>query len=268
MSWWTRTMEQSGNGLRAMAGVTRAALASLLVASVTPALAQGELDQTQGDRAKEWQVEITPYVWFAGVDGDVTARGRTVSPSIGFSDLFDATDVAGSFLVAGQYQRWVAFTQFDYVALNTSNLDNPPAQGEVDTHSTLATLAAGYQFDMPLRGSTVDLLLGARITYFDNTVKLNGIGEFSGTKTIVDPVLMVRPSFRLTSWLRLNPTMAISALGNSDWGYELQPHLQFQITDRIAARAGYRRLYYDYKGDAVRFNGSMHGFILGLGVTL
>lgn len=263
------TIEPLGIGLRAMAGVTRAALASLLLVSwATPARAQGEPGRSQSDAEKEWKLELTPYVWFAGVDGDVTAGGRTVSPSVGFSDLLDATDLAGSFLAAGQYQRWVGFTQLDYVALDTGNLDDPPARGNVDTHSTLVTAAVGYQLDGPLKGSTIDTLLGARITHFDNEVTLNGVGKFSGTRTIADPVLMLRPSIRLTSWLRFNPTMAISALGSSDWGYELQPHLQFQISDRLAARAGYRRLYYDYEGSAVRFSGSMHGFIFGFGVTL
>ena len=62
--------------------------------------------------------------------------------------------------------------------------------------------------------------------------------------------------------------MSIGGGGDSKLTYELQPNLQYQFSNLIAARLGYRRLYYDYKGDKADFDGTFQGFTLGLGITL
>ena len=50
--------------------------------------------------------------------------------------------------------------------------------------------------------------------------------------------------------------------------WELQPQLQYSITDNIAVRVGYRRLHYKYENDRDNeFDGEFSGFIIGLGIT-
>jgi hypothetical protein len=56
-------------------------------------------------------------------------------------------------------------------------------------------------------------------------------------------------------------------VGDSDLVWELQPHFQYQFTDHVSGRIGYRRLVYDYEGDKADFDGAFHGLIVGLGVT-
>jgi hypothetical protein len=240
-----------------------AVLMGLLLTSVAmPAQAA----DTEHAADREWKFELTPYLWAAGIDADVTVRNTTVAVDVGFSDLIDKVDVGGSFLTALQYKRFVGFGQVDYVSMNTDQLDN--ATGELDSDALFATVAVGYQLNGPMKGSTIDVMGGVRLLNLDNTLTLNGRGTFEKSQTITDGVLVVRPSLPLTTWLRFSPTLAIGA-GDSDLTYELQPELQFRITDNIAARVGYRRVFYDFEGDrGNRFDGSFHGFILGVGLTI
>ena len=70
--------------------------------------------------------------------------------------------------------------------------------------------------------------------------------------------------------VRFNPTLAIGGGGGSELVYELQPQLQYQITDHVAARLGYRRVGYKIKGDnndANELNVALAGVIVGVGVT-
>src|SRR5262249_61422997 len=39
-----------------------------------------------------WQVTVIPYLWAAGLSGDVTVRGVTVSPDASFIDVLQASD--------------------------------------------------------------------------------------------------------------------------------------------------------------------------------
>ena len=220
---------------------------------------------------KDWKFEVTPYLWMAGIEGDVTVGSTTLEADVGFSDLFDATDAAFAFLSVTQYKQWVIWTQLDFMSLSTDELDDPPPLAEVNVDTIILTLAGGYQFPGPFgEGSTIDALVGVRYLGMETEVVVGPISVEKDTD-ITDVVLVLRPSailFKetLKGRLRFNPTLSIGG-GDSDLTYELQPQFQYQITDHIAGRLGYRRLYYDIDGDRVDFDGTFHGILIGIGGT-
>ncbi|MGI9534573.1 MAG: hypothetical protein ACR2NW_06450, partial [Thermodesulfobacteriota bacterium] len=42
----------------------------------------------------DWQFILTPYIWFAGLSGDISANGQQVDVSASFGDIFDQLDFA------------------------------------------------------------------------------------------------------------------------------------------------------------------------------
>ena len=44
------------------------------------------------DSEANWQVTVTPYLWAAGLSGDVKVGGVTVSPDASFIDVVEASD--------------------------------------------------------------------------------------------------------------------------------------------------------------------------------
>lgn len=241
------------------------AVAALLASGITvPSHAQ----------ERDWKFEITPYVWAAGIDADVTvgsrtaAGGRTVTIDKSFSDVLDAIDIAGSFLTVAQFGHVVIWGQADYLNLSTDELDDAPARGELDTDVFMGTLAVGYQFGGWKEGQSFDVLLGARYLSLENELQLDGIGTFKGDRDVTDPVLILRPSLRLSDRWRFNPTMSFGTGGDSEKTYELQPQFQFQINDNLAMRFGYRRLYYEIENDVGNaWDGAFQGLIIGIGGT-
>jgi hypothetical protein len=212
--------------------------------------------------------EITPYLWAIGLDGDVTVRGQKVSVDKSFDEVLDSVDIAGAVLMVGQLRRFVALAQLDYYSLSSDELDNPPARGSLDSDVVLATLAAGYQFGKPQAGHTLAVLLGLRHLSLDNELSLDGIGRFEHDDDVTDPVLMLRPSWRISDRWRFNPTLAYSTGGDSESSYELQPQLQFQMSERVALRFGYRRLDYEIEGPrGNRWDGAFQGLFVGVGGT-
>jgi outer membrane protein OmpA-like peptidoglycan-associated protein len=57
--------------------------------------------------------------------------------------------------------------------------------------------------------------------------------------------------------------------GDSEKMYEMWPQFQLQINDKLAARFGYRRLFYDIESEttANRWDGSLQGVTIGIGGT-
>lgn len=220
-----------------------------------------------------WGFEITPYVWAGGIDGDVTVRGHTIDVDRGFDDLVDRLDFMGSLLSIGYREHFVVWTQLDYVATDTDELDSDeqPAGGNVRLESDFfaGTLGFGYRFGEPNGRRVLDLMLGAKYLSVENDLTLGNLGTFKRDKDYLDPVVIARPSFRISERWRFNPTMSIGGGVDADLIWELQPQVQFNITDNLAMRFGYRNLYYDLESDngQNQFDGSYRGLVLGLGGT-
>jgi hypothetical protein len=221
------------------------------------------------------KVEVTPYLWLMGIDGDITVNGREVEFDRSASDIFDSLDVGGSLLGVIQYNRLLFWGQVDYLSLSTDELDveDQPQGGSFDMDALLGEAAVGYQFDGWMREMTFDVLLGVRAFSVENDLEVYGRGTFSKDHDLVDPILVIRPSVPVfpskIDGLRFNPTFAIGGGGDSDLVYEFFPQLQYEFNENIAARLGYRTVGYKFEGDNnddnelnIRFS----GMIIGLGL--
>lgn len=233
------------------------AVAGILLIAASAATAQDE-----------WNFEVTPYFWAAGLEGDVEVGGRKVDVDVDFDDAFDAIDAAGGLMTVAQRGRLVVFGQFDYLGLDTDELgSDAPAGGSLQTDLFVGALAIGHRFDGPFKGSTIDLLGGVRYTWMENDLEITGVGRGKNSDDIVDAIVVVRPSLPLSERWRLNPTFSIGA-GDSDVVWELQPNLRYQFSDTMALGLGYRRLHYDYEGDRGNtFDAAFHGLLIGLSFT-
>ncbi len=96
-----------------------AVTAILTAATATPALAA----------EKNWEFEFTPYLWGMGIDGDAIVNGQPVKVDSSFSDIIDAMEIGGGLLLRGERAHWVLWTQVDYLATSTDELDDPPERG-------------------------------------------------------------------------------------------------------------------------------------------
>lgn len=212
----------------------------------------------------KWNFEVTPYFWAAGIEGDATVHGRDVDIDVGFDDIFDAVDAGGGLMTVAQRGSFVVFGQFDYVGMDTDQLDDVPARSSIQTDTFLAALAAGVQFRGPFERSTIDLLGGVRYAWIRNDVEITGVGSAEDSLDIIDGIVMVRPSIRLGERWRLNSTFAVGA-GDSDLTWEVQPSIQYAINDNLGLRLGYRRLHCDVEGErGNEFDAALHGVFLGL----
>ncbi len=239
----------------------------LMAAAVLMAGLSARAEEPQG-----WKFEITPYMWLAGLEGDVTVNGQKADFEKSASDLLDYVDVGGSLLGVAQYDRYLFWGQVDYFSLSTDELDveDQPQGGSLDADTLLAEVAVGYQVDGWAEGQTFDILVGARMLSMESELDVVGHGTESKESDLVDPILVVRPSIPMfpsrIDGLRFNPTLAIGAGGDADLVYELFPQIQYQFADSMAARVGYRTVGYKFEEGSNELNVQLAGLIVGLGI--
>ncbi len=220
-----------------------------------------------------WKVEVTPYAWLAGLEGDITVHDKKADFDKSASDLLDALELGGSLLTVIQYDRFLFWGEVDYFALSTDELDveDRPEGGSLDSDMLLGVAAVGYQIDGWSEGQTFDILVGARTMHLELDLDLYEKGSFSKSKDVTDPVLVVRPSLPVLpskiTGLRFNPTVSVGGGGDSELVYELFPQFQYQIADHVAARIGYRTIGYKFENGDNELDFNLAGPIIGLGVT-
>jgi hypothetical protein len=250
-------------------------MVAALLAGTMSGLAQAPQAPAMEQGPDGWKFEITPYLWAAGMEGDVTINGQKADFEKSFSDIVDAVEIGGSLLGVIQYDRFLLWGQADYFELDTDEMDieDRPQGGRLECEQTLLELAAGYQIDGWMEGQTFDILVGVRSLSMDTDLTVEGHGTRSKEFDVVDPIFVVRPSIPMfpskIDGLRFNPTLAIGGGGDADLVYELFPQIQYQVNENMAARLGYRTVGYKFKGDNNdnELNFNLAGLIVGLGVT-
>jgi hypothetical protein len=220
-----------------------------------------------------WNWEIAPYLWLAGLEGDVTVNGQKTDFDKSASDLLDAVELGGSVMVVGRNDQLVLWGALDYFSLSTDELDveDRPQGGSLDTDMMLIEAGVGCTVDGWDEDQTIDILLGARYLEMDNDLEVFGVGTGSKNVTVLDPIVVVRPKMPiLTAYvdgLRLDPTFAIGGGGDSDLVYELFPKLVYEATEQVEVHLGYRTVGYEFDGSGDNeLNFSLSGLIAGVGI--
>lgn len=214
-----------------------------------------------------WTGQVTPYVWGAGIGGDVTpfTGAPTLTLDKSFSEVME--DLDGAFFLSGyaRRDRLVLMGDLSVSSSSREGLVPPgvPARGKIRQSSL--TLAAGYRaLDTP--DMHLDVLGGARLWQIDGVVDvMGGAVHRSGDQDFIDPIVALRANFTLSPrW---------SALFYADFGgfgvgsertSQIVATANYQLTDRLYVSGGYRQLSVDYRDGGTRIDMTMGGPLLGV----
>ncbi len=233
-----------------------------------PAVAQVSATDSDG-----WSFSIAPYLWMAGIDGDLTVKGQQVSVDASFDDVWSDLDFGGQVHLEVGKGRWGAFIDPTYSELT---VEQETAAGRIEAESSIWLLEFGgfYRAIGPsgAKGSTpafhLDVLGGGR--YWDVTGKIRSpyIGKYEQTADWLDPFIGLR------IWAPVSQKAAFSARGDlggfgagSDFTFNFMASFGYDFTPVFSGWFGYRVLSVDYKdgsgSDRFQFDTTWHGPIAG-----
>ncbi|CAM3068572.1 Outer membrane protein beta-barrel domain-containing protein [Paracoccus aminovorans] len=231
-----------------------AAAAAALSTGLAPAMAQ------------DWSGQITPYVWGAGLGGDVTpfAGAPTLSFDKSLSEVLEDTD--GAFFLSGfaRRDRLVLMGDFSWSSSSKAGVLPPgvPAEGKVTQRSL--TLLAGWRVVSNDR-MTLDALAGARAWRVESRIKVaGGAIQASPGKDFIDPILALRANVALAPQWSAILYADVGGFGaGSEHTSQFLATVNYQVTDQLYVSGGYRQLNVDYRDGGTRLDVTMAGPILG-----
>lgn len=196
-------------------------LYSLLVAALFPrALVAEEITD-------DWQFAASIYGWLPDIRGDTVFRASSISTiDVDISTILDHLKMTGQGAFQIQKGHWGAFTDLIYLNVGESRSQDRdlsiggrplPAsvttRVELDLKTTLWTLGGSYRV-VATPGTSIDILLGARLADFQQTLDW----EFTGNFDVAPPPRTGSREESVSQWDAIVGTKGQFGLGeNHNW---------------------------------------------------
>lgn len=264
--------------------------AALPLWGLQPALA-ADAAVAQPEEKPGWALQVTPYMWAAGLDGRISPfqRAPTIEVEKSFSDVLEDLNFGGFVNVWGRYDRFVFSGDVMYVDTTDSHASGPlpalqiPGLGvtippganvnaTVDSKQFMATLQGGYRvLDTPQ--FTLDALAGVRFWHISNDVTVTASHASIGTRSAshgesfgwVDPVIGMRAFVPLSEKLSLQAQGDIGGFGaGSEFSWSAMATVNYVFTSQLSASLGYKVLDVDYDHDGHVYDTQLSGPVLGM----
>jgi hypothetical protein len=225
----------------------------------------------------KWQYALSPYLWFAGLKGDIatTPPFPPVSVDIPPSDAIEDTEVGlmlGFDMSKGKHGLVADLVYTDV----QSDIELIPEPISLNMKSTSETtmFSLGYQYVMYHEGAArVSVLAGGRYWQLDSRLEFGLGGTALSGLTVehdeswVDPLIGVKGSspFSVGSKFYIQGSAIIGGFGvGADFLYDLSVAVGYQFNKAIGAGVGYRLYDVDYQKDDFLYDVTQQGWLIGL----
>jgi hypothetical protein len=254
-------------------------LASLLFA-LLPGIAAAQAPRPS---AGEWQFELTPYLWAAGMKGSVEAGALPrVNVDMSFSDIFDMLDFGAMAAFEARKGRFSILTDAIYMKVSAGASASRTGPGPIGATATASAnlrieqtmLAAALAYRVSEGPTAVDVLGGARYNNIDATADIAGSffaltasTKRSGDKGWTDPYVGVRIRHRLSDRWALSGYLDYGGFGvSSDSTWQAAAGGEYALSKTAALKFGYRELHIDYDKDGFVYDMKLRGAYIGVGI--
>ena len=225
--------------------------------------------------AGDWDLRLTPYAWFAGINGNIgTIPGAPSVPvDVSASDALSDTNASAMLVFEAQKGHHGIFSDLIYSDVQSEE-DFLPAIGltlESVTRTTIFTLAYKYQVYGDNR-AFVDLVGGGRYWQVDTKLRFGGgLGFLAGKKITnkeswLDPVIGIKGRTALGGsrfYVAGGAALGGFGLGSNSF-YEISANIGYQWSKSIGTTLGYRLFDVDYESNDFLYDVKQQGWQVSL----
>ena len=244
-------------------------VASMLIAP--PCLA--EETEPAGALPDEWSLNISPYIWGAGLEGSIASfpRAPAADVDVSFSDILKNLDMAGMAIVELRYQRVAAYMDLIYTSVSADQ-ETPLgilfSDVELESDIFIGTFGGAYR-PIETERASLDLLAGVRVWSVDTVLELEGGAlpdqKFEHGENWIDPIIGLHGYYQFANGIFLTSLAQVGGFGvGSDLTWDSFAGVGYRFNDSVSAIAGYRHLEVDYEHNGFVFDVEMSGPVIGM----
>ena len=223
-----------------------------------------------------WRFELTPYLWFAGLKGDVATIPGSPTVPIDISSRQAVEDAEATLMVAFDARRGRHGVVVDIVYTDVrsdAELLPDPINLVLRSTSKNTLVSVAYRYELLGRDDrSLGVLAGGRYWSVETTLKFQGGTGILAGRTISHDESWVDPAVGLAGWLPLGDSRfyfrGVAAVGGfgvgSDLFYDLGANVGFQWNKSIGTSLGYRLLDVDYEDGDFLYDVKQQGWQIAL----
>lgn len=209
-------------------------------------------------QAESWRYEIVPFLWAAGLDGQVGIGDASAPVDVSFSDLVEFVNVGAAMRMIARRPPVSWMGEVSFVELEN---ESGTALGPLRVRSSQTYAEGALLYEL---SSAIALYGGLRFQQLDTVVQVSNLrgdrdegwvdGFVGGRWT---PVV----SDRWVAWLRGDV-----GAGGSDLVWLAEAGGGYRWTERWGAYLAYRMLDTDYEHGSFAYDVRQSGMMIGFGV--
>jgi hypothetical protein len=265
---------------KSLVGNSRAILFGMVLCLLSlTAHAQVEVETPQQEPAfasDTWHVSASPYLWLAGLDGNLNLLGHDAAVHQSFGDIFSNLKVGFMGLAEIRRGRVGVLTDLLFVRVgDQAAVPVPqlpfPVQVKLTTTTFTLTPEVAYRV-YSQKHFTADVLGGFRYYHLGANSNFNagplGQASYSGTNDWADVIGGARLLARIT------PKIGAFLIGDAGGGgssptWEIAYGAGYKVLKNATAQIGYKRLYFNRQdGNTFGLEATQQGLVLGTTIRL
>lgn len=229
--------------------------------------------------ADRWRFNIAPYLWGAGLNGDVKVGGIEEEVDLNFIDIVKDFAFGGMLYAEARKDRYGVFTNLFFVRTK----DDSSGTIDIDVKSDTAQIAVGgfyrvldWQWGETEAGRPLKLavepLAGVRWSYLRVEIEFSGgatnLPQIDRSESFFDPIIGLRLGSGLSeNWLTF-VSADVGGFGvGSDYSWNVQGYLGYRLTMLgipAILNFGYRALHQKYEDGDFKWDVTQRGPIVGI----
>lgn len=230
----------------------------------SPALADGSGSGAE----KDFEIVLEPYLWAAGIAGEVGSAQSPSATGTRFADLLEILELGAMGVVSARYKRVGIFGDGNYMRVGDNvAIRESLLTGLTDVDMTInvgfGTGAVFYRL-RPKRGLTLDPYAGVRWWVIDAEFDFNPGGPtVSPSRSWVDAVVGLKMHYRITDHWFIEALADAGGI-SSDFTWQAYGAAGYHFVDWFALTLGFRYMGTDYQEDGFLFDATLQGALIGL----
>lgn len=247
-------------------------LVPLVVSSTVNAQVEVESPQQEAPFSSDtWHVRASPYLWLAGLDGNLNLAGHDAAVHQSFGDIFSNLKVG--FMGLGEVRRGRVGMLTDLLFVRVGDQQAVPVPQlpflvQVKLTTTTFTLTPAFVYRVySEKHFAIDALGGFRYYHLGANSNFNagplGQASYKGTNNWAD----VTAGARLLA--RITPKIGAFLIGDAGGGgssptWEIAYGAGYKVMKNATAQIGYKRLYFNRQdGNSFGLEATQQGLVLG-----
>ena len=228
--------------------------------------------------AQEWQFELTPYLWLAGIKGEFgngIAGGQPPRVDASFDNLLDSLDAIFMGSLEARKGSWGIVGDLVYLSFSKDasiqlapNLPSPGVKLSGELDGTVFGLSAAYR--VAAGATAFDVVGGLRYYALKPSVNVTvGVVQrlVDPKSEWTDPIAGARVRHAFSPKWGATGYADIGGFGvGSELTYQFYVGMEYLFSRTFSAKLGYRQLHVDYEKGDRNIDLTLGGATLGLGI--